>query len=128
MSNAGTAAAISKLSATLVGFEEVVLEIKEQLLLLQNQLVESDPEKMRSLEKENSRLKQQHLELLGQVENARAGLVEGGVKEEKLPREVQEREEFKTLKEKEQELRQRLEEQELKFIMEEKARQEKEEE
>merc|ERR1719341_1672662 len=162
MSNAGTAAAISKLSATLVGLEEsvlaaadcsmmpgggqdadctmgnqtlgggvpmeVVMEIKEQLLMLQKQLLESDPEKMRSLEKENSRLKLQHLELLGQVENARKGLVEGGGKEEELPRDDQEREEFETLKEKEQELRQKLEEQELKFIMEEKARQQKEEE
>merc|ERR1719341_2365952 len=146
MSNAGTAAAISKLSATLVGFEEsvlaaadcsmmpgggqdadctmgnqtlgggvpmeVVMEIKEQLLLLQNQLLESDPEKMRSLEMENSRLKQQHLELIEQVENARKGLMEDGAKEE-LPRDDQEREEFESLKEKEQELRQRLEEQEL---------------
>merc|ERR1719305_1971870 len=102
MSNAGTAAAISKLSATLVGFEEsvlaaadcsmmpgggqdadctmgnqtlgggvpmeVVMEIKEQLLLLQNQLLESDPEKMRSLEKENQRLKHQHQHQVEQVE------------------------------------------------------------
>ena len=77
---------------------KVVMEIKEQLLLLQNQLLESDPEKMRSLEKENSRLKQQHLELIEQVENARKGLMEDGVKEKKLPRDDQEREEFETLK------------------------------
>ena len=40
------------------------MEIKEQLLLLQNQLLENDPEKMRSLEKENAKLKQQQEELV----------------------------------------------------------------
>ena len=55
------------------------MEIKEQLLLLQNQLLESDPEKMRRLEKENLRLKQQHQELVDQVEDARKGLMEDGI-------------------------------------------------
>ena len=47
------------------------MEIKDQLLLLQNQLLENDPEKMRSLEKENAKLKQQQEELVSQVEAAR---------------------------------------------------------
>ena len=35
------------------------MEIKDQLLLLQNHLLENDPEKIRSLEKENAKLKRQ---------------------------------------------------------------------
>ena len=51
------------------------MKIKDQLLLLQNQLLENDPEKMRSLEKENAKLKQQQEELVRQVEEARKGLL-----------------------------------------------------
>merc|ERR1719180_72510 len=81
---------------------EVVMEIKEQLLLLQNQLLDNDPEKMRSLEKENSRLKQQHQDLVQQVENARKGLKEDGLKEEKLAKDDEDQEEFESLKRKEE--------------------------
>ena len=58
------------------------MEIKEQLLLLQNQLLENDPEKMRSLEKENAKLKQQQEELVSQVEAARKGQLTAVMKEE----------------------------------------------
>ena len=49
------------------------MEIKDQLLLLQNQLLENDPEKMRSLEKENANVKRQLEELVSKAEEARKG-------------------------------------------------------
>ena len=52
---------------------EVVMEIKDKLLLLQNQLLENDPEKMRSLEKENANVKRQLEELVSKAEEARKG-------------------------------------------------------
>ena len=58
------------------------MEIKDQLLLLQNQLLENDPEKMRSLEKENAKLKQQQEELVSQVVAARKGQLTDVEKEE----------------------------------------------
>ena len=85
------------------------MEIKEQLLLLQNQLLENDPEKMRSLEKENAKLKQQLEELVSQVEAARKGQLTD-VEKEELSEETETQ--VESLKRVETELRKKLEDQE----------------
>merc|ERR1719228_231544 len=88
---------------------EVVMEIKDQLLLLQNQLLENDPEKMRSLEKENAKLKQQLEELVSKVEEARKGQLTD-VEKEELSEETETQ--VESLKRVETALRKKLEEQE----------------
>jgi hypothetical protein len=56
---------------------EVVEEIKNHLLLLQGQLQETDPEKMRLLTKENEELKKINLELISKLEDLKVAF-QGG--------------------------------------------------